>query len=329
MSMKKYIIPFLCYVLIFVIIVNVDKISNFLAKTISSENILTIQEGNEYTKNYDFLYVQNSNKYMPYSKDDLIDIMYSIINQGWSEFTFYCPKEYSECIKDISVLSKDDLNLTHVNNYVHPYNSFKTIKTSITETGEITIFVDYLYTAEEKEIINGYVNKIVDKYNSDTLDDFEILKAIHDEIINNTKYDITRNDTGDSKYRSYNAYGPVVEGYATCNGYADLMAIILSAMGYQNFKVATTSDEISYESNGHIWNAVKIDDEWLHLDLTWDDPVSSDGKNYLYHKYFLVTTEEMKASDYGNVSVEEHNFNKAIYQEFMIDNNNDDDNIEE
>jgi len=95
------------------------------------------------------------------------------------------------------------------------------------------------------------------------------------------------------------------------------MAIILSRLGYENYKIATTSEEISYESNGHIWNAVRIRDEWLHMDLTWDDPVSTDGKDYLYHKYFLVSTEEMLKADDGNVKVEEHNFNKAIYQEFM------------
>ena len=63
-----------------------------------------------------------------------------------------------------------------------------------------------------------------------------------------------------------------------------------------------------------------IDNEWLHLDLTWDDPVSNDGKDYLYHKYFLVSTEEMMEADSGSVKVEEHNFNKSIYQEFMITN---------
>lgn len=321
MRMKKYIVPFICYGLILLVLINADKISTFLTKTISNNNYLTIDDGNEYTKDYDFLYVKNSQDYIPYSYNDLTDILYSIINQGWEEFTFYCPSEYEECIKDISKLSKDDLTLTHINNYVHPYNSFDTIKTSITESGEVTVNVTYLYTKEEITTINNYVDKLIKELYSNKDDDFENIKKIHDYIINNTKYDITRNDTGESNYKSYNAYGPAVLGYATCNGYADIMAIILSKLNYENFKVATTSEEISYESNGHIWNAVKINNEWLHLDLTWDDPVSADGKDYLYHKYFLVTTEEMLKADDGNVKVEEHNFNKSIYQEFMTTSN--------
>lgn len=315
--MKKYIIPLICYIVVILVIVNANKITNFLSKYVSGHTPLTIEPGNAYTKKYDFMFVQNSKDYIPYSYNDLLNIIYSVINQGWEEFTFYCPNEYNDCIKDMTDLSKNDLKLTHANNFVHPYNSYNTITTSITESGEITVKVEHLYSEKEIHTINNYVDKIInDLYKKDS-DDYENIKRIHDYIINNTKYDVERNDKGTSSYSSYNAYGPVVEGYATCNGYADLMAIILSKLNYENYKVATTSEEISYKSNGHIWNAVKINDEWLHLDLTWDDPVSNDGKDYLYHKYFLVSTEEMEKADSGNVNVEEHNFDKSIYQEFM------------
>ena len=318
--MKKIIMPIICYSLVILVILNADTITTFLANTLSNNYKLTIGDDNEYTKDYEFLYVKESKDYIPYSYNDLVNILYSIINNGWQDFTFYCPEEYTECIEDVSKLSKDDTSLTHINNFVHPYNSFNTIKTSITESGEININITYLYSEEEIEKINEYVNKTINELYNEEDDDYKNLKAIHDYIIKNTKYDVDRNDLGDSTYKSYNAYGPAIEGYATCNGYADLMAIILSKLDYENYKIATTSEEISYESNGHIWNAVKINDEWLHLDLTWDDPVSSDGKDYLYHKYFLVSTEEMLKADDGNVKVEEHNFNKAIYQEFKITN---------
>ena len=314
--MKKIIIPLICYLLILVILLNVNKITNFLVKTVSSNPVLTIDNGNEYTKDYDFSFVQNSETYVPYSYNDLINIFYSIINQGWKEFTFYCPKEYTDCVSDASKITKDENLLTHINNFVHPFNSFNSIKTSITESGEITVTVIYLYTKDEILKLNEYVDKLIkEQYKKDS-NLYDNLKRIHDYIINNTKYDIERNDKGESKYRSYNAYGPAFEGYATCNGYADLMAIILSKLNIQNYKIATTKEEISYESNGHVWNALLYEDKWVHLDLTWDDPVSSNGEDFLHHKYFLVDNEALKKADEGNVNVEEHNFNKAIYQEF-------------
>lgn len=314
--MKKYILPLFCYLFILLALFNINKITDHLAKSLSGSHKLTIEKGNDYTKDYDFLFLQNSKDYIPYSYSDLLNIVYSVINQGWSEFTFYCPSEYTDCVKDITKLTKDELTLTHVNNFVHPFNSFNTLSTSITESGEITLNIKYLYTKKEIDYINNYINTTIIDLIKDTNDDYEKLKKIHDYIINNTKYDIKRNDSGESDYESYNAYGTIKNGYATCNGYADLMAIILSKLNYENYKIATTKEEISYESNGHIWNAVKIDNKWKHLDLTWDDPVGKDGKDYLYHKYFLVSTEELIASDAGNVNIEEHNFNKAIYMEF-------------
>ncbi len=314
--MKKIIIPLICYLLILVILLNVNKITNFLVKTVSSNPVLTIDNGNEYTKDYDFSYVQNSETYVPYSYNDLVNIFYSIINQGWKDFTFYCPKEYTDCVSDASKITKDETLLTHINNFVHPYNSFNSIKTSITESGEITVTVIYLYTDDEIIKLNEYVDDLIKKQYKKDSNLYDNLKRIHDYIINNTKYDVERNDKGESKYRSYNAYGPAFEGYATCNGYADLMAIILSKLGIQNYKIATTKEEISYESNGHVWNALLYEDKWVHLDLTWDDPVSSNGEDFLHHKYFLVDNEALKKADEGSVNVEEHNFNKAIYQEF-------------
>ena len=136
------------------------------------------------------------------------------------------------------------------------------------------------------------------------LDDVDKIMKVHDYIINNTRYDIERNETGTSQYRSNNAYGTLFEGYAICGGYADTMAIFLTKMGFKNFKIASTT---------HVWNAVFIDGKWLHLDLTWDDPVDDTGNDYLYHKYFLVSTETLKDED-GNYA--EHNFDQSIYLEF-------------
>lgn len=314
--MKKIIIPLICYLLILVILLNVNKITNFLVKTVSNNPVLTIDNGNEYTKDYDFSFVQNSKDYIPYSYNDLVNIFYSIINQGWHDFTFYCPKEYTDCVSDASKITKDETLLTHINNFVHPFNSFNSIKTSITESGEITVTVIYLYTDDEILKLNEYVDNLINKQYKKDSNLYDNLKRIHDYIVNNTKYDIERNDKGESKYRSYNAYGPAFEGYATCNGYADLMAIILSKLDIKNYKIATTKEEISYESNGHVWNALLYEDKWVHLDLTWDDPVSSNGEDFLHHKYFLVDNEALKKADEGSVNVEEHNFNKAIYQEF-------------
>lgn len=314
--MKKLIIPIICIILIAITVVFLNPLTDTFAEIVSSEPELIIKENNNYTKNIDYLYVQRTDDYIPYSYQDLLNIYYSVINNGWDQFTFYCPEEYTKCLNDVSQISSDELILTHLNNYVHPFNSFTNVKTSINENGEINLTIEYLYTDAEISAINTKADEILATILTNEMNDYEKIKTIHDYIINNVKYDIERNEENDSKYNSYTAYGPLFEGYATCNGYTDLMAIFLTKIGFNNFKVATTPDEISYSTTGHIWNAVYLNDEWLHIDLTWDDPVSSDGKDYLFHTYFLVSTEAMKEADQGETVIEEHNFNPLFYLEF-------------
>ncbi len=314
--MKKLIIPIICIILIAITVVFLNPLTDTFAEIVSSEPELIIKENNNYTKDIDYLYVQRTDDYIPYSYQDLLNIYYSVINNGWDQFTFYCPEEYTKCLNDVSQISSDELILTHLNNYVHPFNSFTNVKTSINENGEINLTIEYLYTDAEISAINTKADEILATILTNEMNDYEKIKTIHDYIVNNVKYDIERNEENDSKYNSYTAYGPLFEGYATCNGYTDLMAIFLTKIGFNNFKVATTPDEISYSTTGHIWNAVYLNDEWLHIDLTWDDPVSSDGKDYLFHTYFLVSTEAMKEADQGETVIEEHNFNPLFYLEF-------------
>ena len=315
-AMKKLIIPIICIVCILITIIYNKPITNQISAFISNEPKLIFKDKNKYTKDIDYLYVQKSQDYIPYSYQDLLNIFYSVIDNGWDQFTFYCPDEYKNCISDVSNISSDELILTHLNNYVHPFNSFTNIKTSINENGEINLKIFYLYDKEKIKLINNKVNEIINNLITNDMDDYDKIKVIHDYIVNNVKYDIERNEENISDFNSYTAYGPLFEGFATCNGYTDLMAIFLSKLGFNNYKIATTPNEISYKSTGHIWNAVYYDNKWVHIDLTWDDPVSKDKKDYLFHTYFLVTTEAMKEADEGETVIEEHNFNPLFYLEF-------------
>ncbi len=297
-------------------VINIDKVSDIATSFFDSTPKPVILAGNDYTKNKGYKFVTLSKDYVPYSYQDILNIVYSTVNNGWKQFTFYCPIEYTSCLKDVEKVCYDSVLLSHINNYVHPFNNFTSLKSSISESGEVHLTISYLYTNEEIDYVSKEVDKIIKDNVKDNMNNYEKIKAIHDYIINNTKYDVERNEKGASTSPSHKATGLLKDHLATCNGYADTMAIFLTKMGYDNFKVATTPEEISYSATGHVWNAVYVDKEWRHLDLTWDDRVSSDGSDYLYHKYFLVTNEELAEADKGEVVIEEHNFNKLIYLEF-------------
>ena len=315
--MKRIITIIICLSIILLTLINIDSITDRIVIILnptykSSNNLNGITN-----KNGDFEFVSNTKNFTPFGKQDILNIFYTILNNGNETGTFYCPKEYKNCIDDVKNISKNEDLLTHLNNFLHPFKSFEKIKSDIYDTGEIQIKIDYIYKKEEINYLNTEIDRLIkelitnskenkkDDEKEETNEDYDKIKIIHDFIINTTKYDIDNNkDT-----KSYNAYGALKNHLATCNGYTDLMAIFLSKMGYENFKIATTN-----ETTGHVWNVVKINNEWLHLDLTWDDPVSSDGKDYLYHKYFLINTEGLIKAD-ENITSKEHDFNRAIYSE--------------
>lgn len=311
---KNNFFVFLCLGILAFTLFRIDHITDAISNTLEKNPEIVTPMSNNYKKNDDFLYVQNVEDFLPLSYNDLINIFYTITNNGYEKFTFYCPSEYTECLNDIESISKNPEILTNINNFVHPYNSFSNMKTSIAESGEINVSINYLYTKEEINEIEKKVSEIYSSHITSELSDYDKIKVIHDYIIEHAKYDVERNTTGNSNYLSFKAYGPLIEGYATCSGYTDAMAIFLEKMQIKNYKIAT--ELIQEDASGHIWNAVYLDGKWLHLDLTWDDPVSDDGKDYLQHKYFLITTDELEATDNnGEVIVKEHMYNKRIYPE--------------
>lgn len=313
---KSMLFPLLCCAFLIFLLSKSSFLSTQLTTLIEKSPLYTDQEHNSYYKEEPFLFIQNTDNFMPFSKGDLKRIFYTVVNSGWDNFTFYCPNEYTSCIDDMREFSQDQNLLTHINNYVHPYNSFSNIKTTLSESGEITLQVEYLYTDEQVQMIEEKMDEIIARQINPEDSLYDKIKTMHDYIINETKYDVTRNENGESKYLSYLAYGPLFEGYATCNGYTDLMAIFLTRLGLQNYKIATTPEDLKDKNEGHVWNAVFLEDEWLHLDLTWDDPVSKDGKDYLQHKYFLVNNENLQEADQGSVEILEHHFKKNVYLEF-------------
>ena len=112
------------------------------------EKKITKLEKNDYYRDYDFSYVQNTNDFIPHNKKDIKNIYYTIVNSGMTNFTFYCPSDYVDCITDINDLANDQDTISNINNFVHPYNSFKTLKTEATSSGKVTIQIEKVYDNE-------------------------------------------------------------------------------------------------------------------------------------------------------------------------------------
>ena len=305
-KMKNIISCLVSIVIIAVVIIYKDDIIELTRETIYSNREVVIPKSNLFEKEYDFLYFKESKDFIPHNYDDLINIFYTTLDKGWNEFTFYCDTEYVDCLEDVSIISNDQKFLSEINNFVHPYNSYSTIRTIYDDTGKITIKINKLYSDEEIDKIDNEIDIWMTEYIRSNMSDKDKIKVMHDNIINKTKYDEGRVESDNSQYDSARIQGILYDHYAICSGYTDMMAVVLSKLNIPNFKVA--SDE-------HIWNAVYLDNRWYHLDLTWDDPITTSGKDMLLHDFFLVNDKELTKLDM-EAKKRVHIYNRNIYLEF-------------
>lgn len=98
---------------------------------------------------------------------------------------------------------------------------------------------------------------------------------------------------------AYSAYGALVLKKAVCNGYAEGMKLLCDLSGVTCKMISGTAD-----GEKHAWNLIKLDKEWYHADLTWDDPEPDETSRIMY-PYFNVDDTQMKA---------DHKWNAALYQ---------------
>lgn len=109
----------------------------------------------------------------------------------------------------------------------------------------------------------------------------QIALSIHDWLVVSCIYDETlEKNTG---------YDLLVNGTTVCAGYAEAYQDLLTRVGIEC--VTVTSEEME-----HAWNLVKLDGQWYHVDVTWDDP-SPDAYGYVGHDYFLLTDQQISTGD--------------------------------
>ena len=260
---------------------------------------------NDYYKDDNFNYVDDYTESGIKNRNDLINSIYYAINSGTDYIERYIDSDYTNYINDINTLTAYNgaefkKVISTLNNFVHPYNSSNNIKISYGGDYKIGITINRAYTQDEINEINNKVDKILSENVNNNMPPKEKIRVIHDYIIDHTEYDkLKYENKNDDTYKSNTAYGVLIEGYGTCNGYADAMEIFLDKMNIINYKISNEE---------HIWNLVYLDGKWYHLDLTWDDPISDININR--DTYFLISTKTLEKINDGT-----HTFDKNIYSE--------------
>lgn len=125
---------------------------------------------------------------------------------------------------------------------------------------------------------------------------YDTILAIHDELVRNTQYQ-------DDGKLSHSIVGPLLFGRGVCDGFSKALKFILDELSIPCFVVSGTATDPQTGSNeSHAWNMVKIDNSWVHIDLTFDATISQ--SSIIRHDYFGLTAQMVSR---------DHQFNVAFY----------------
>ena len=143
--------------------------------------------------------------------------------------------------------------------------------------------------SEEDAYILKQATKAIKEIIKDDMTDYEKEKAVYDYM-----YDVTSFDDGSlSAIEStgefaHTPYGFFKEHSTICVGNATTFKLFMDMLDIDCKLIHSTS-------NGeHAWNIVKLDDDWYHVDLTFDSP---DSKEPAY-TYFNVPDAAKNTGDY-------------------------------
>lgn len=131
------------------------------------------------------------------------------------------------------------------------------------------------------------VSDFVKDHITDEMTLFEKEIEIIRYLVANTDYDLASEE-------SYTVKGALVNGSAACQGYALAFKALAEACGIPCRTVTGR-----FNNGDHMWNAVKLEDDWYHVDVTLEDPLiegvpnTEFGYEKLRSEYINLTDEEI------------------------------------
>ncbi|MDE7137997.1 MAG: leucine-rich repeat protein, partial [Ruminococcus sp.] len=126
--------------------------------------------------------------------------------------------------------------------------------------------------------IQAETDKFIDEYIDSSMNDMQKIKAVHDWVCNNVRYDYETT----RQPKNHNDASVFMNDASVCEGYGRCYNILLNAVGIETYYVI---------SENHAWNVIKLGSHYFHSDTTWDDG----NEEEISYDWFLKSDAEMKA----------------------------------
>ena len=152
------------------------------------------------------------------------------------------------------------------------------------------------------------LKEIMDSLNLDGKSDYEKCIAIRKWIAKNVKYDdeFFKNAESCPRKNAHDMTGPVLDGYAVCDGYAYLFHYMANAAGL----LTLVEHGVLKGSGNHAWNLVQIDGTFYYTDCTGGISLDKNGEptaEFLYGQDYMFNLDVTPKNNdientYSNIS---------------------------
>lgn len=168
------------------------------------------------------------------------------------------------------------------------------------KTQTFDIELSYRMNSEEYDQVMQWIRERMDPFLADDPRRIDTLKFIHDSIVKQSEYD--------KDYEKKSAYNAVFDQMTLCEGYASLARLMLNYAQIDNRLISGQANGVN-----HVWNLVRFEQNWYHIDFTWDDPVFESGQkdpDFVIYDFYLKSDQTMEKT---------HQWDKSKYPEATSD----------
>lgn len=218
------------------------------------------------------------------SHQDLKDLMHEMLDGTEEVASFRVDGGYQvttdEILSAYRELERDDpMDVHSVGSFSYGGNPIVTLKLNY------DLDVDLLIRMKEET--RGLLKQAESQINVDGLSQYEIVCAVNDYLCDTIVYPPSEPYPAET----HTPHSALKDGSAVCDGYAKTAKLMLNDFGVEcDFIIGTCTN-----GGGHAWNLVKLDGEWYHMDVTWNDGGAQWDKN-ARTAYLLVTDQYMLQS---------------------------------
>ena len=145
-----------------------------------------------------------------------------------------------------------------------------------------------LLTAREQELLETAQN-MVSQARAETSSSYELLVRLHDMLIERAAYTLSGEEWTDLD----TAAGALLVGQADCDGYADAFYLLCTLAGIPVRTQHGQTIGFDGETRWHKWNAVYMEGQWYHVDVTADDVNFEQTPAATSYPYFMIGNSMM------------------------------------